>query len=143
MLKDSKQTKEVKLKISIANKGRTAWNKGKKTGIVTKGSTGMKWTDEQRKNLIRKKGKESPFWKGSKAKYRSLHVWLSNTFGKPNICEACKNAGLVGRQIHWANKDHKYRRVISDWLRLCAKCHGEYDKNHLLRKHQKGENNFA
>ena len=52
-----------------------------------------------------------------------------------DICEMCGKSGLKGRQIQWANIDHKYRRVLDDYIHMCAKCHGEYDRIHNLRKH--------
>jgi hypothetical protein len=72
----------------------------------------------------------SPFNKG----YRSLHSWVARWKGKPNACEKCGKTGLKGQIIGWANIDHKYRRVLDDYIRLCAKCHGEYDVLHKLRK---------
>jgi len=42
--------------------------------------------------------------------------------------------------IQWANKDHKYKRDISDWMRLCAKCHTHYDikfNNKLIKNMSK------
>lgn len=48
-----------------------------------------------------------------------------------NIAEE-KN--LNPRQYQWANKDHKYRRVLEDYMRLCASCHQKYDiKNNNYR----------
>lgn len=41
--------------------------------------------------------------------------------------------GKNGNRIHWANINHKYRRILKDYIALCAKCHGEYDKINKLR----------
>jgi len=61
-----------------------------------------------------------------------LHCWVKRYLGKPTTCEHCGKTGLIGNSIHWANKDHLYKRNLIDWLRLCAKCHRKYDyKNHL------------
>jgi hypothetical protein len=67
-------------------------------------------------------------WKGEKVSYSSLHHWINKKLGHPGTCEFCGVTGLWGKKIHWANKDHKYKRILSDWLRLCAKCHIKYDK---------------
>jgi len=66
-------------------------------------------------------------WKGKKVKYRGNHMWVGRQLGKPTKCEHCKKDGLTGHQIHWANISRKYKRILTDWIRLCAKCHGEYD----------------
>lgn len=73
-------------------------------------------------------------WQGDNVSYRSLHKWLQKWRGKPNSCEGCGKSGLQGQQIGWANVDHQYRRVLEDYIRLCAKCHGQYDKENKLRK---------
>lgn len=63
---------------------------------------------------------------------------MVDRLGKPNTCEHCGNSGLVGHKIHWANKNGKYLKRLKDWIRLCAKCHGAFDKALGLRK-RKGE----
>jgi len=65
---------------------------------------------------------------------RAIHNWVGQWKGKPDTCEKCGKSGLSGVQINWANIDHKYRRVLDDYIRLCSKCHGEYDTEHGLRK---------
>ena len=73
------------------------------------------------------KGEKNPRWKGDDVGYRSLHIWVENKLGKPIKCKFCGKKGK-GRQIHWANKDHKYKRNIKDWIPLCSSCQGKYDK---------------
>jgi hypothetical protein len=63
-------------------KGASPWNKGKKTGIKTRGTTGMKHTEEWKKKM-------SQIWKGDKAGYRALHKWIEGKKGKPAICAFC------------------------------------------------------
>jgi len=51
--------------------------------------------------------------------------------GKAKFCENCGKIGeKVGDRwnIDWANIDHKYRRVLEDYIGLCKKCHRKYDK---------------
>jgi len=84
----------------------------------------------------KRKGKPSPktanenhpFWKGDKVSYSGLHYWIVRKRGKPTTCEHCGKINLKGKFIHWANKSHKYKRDLEDWLRLCAECHKKYDK---------------
>ena len=59
----------------------------------------------------------------------TFHKWVENHLGTPSNCVFCKNENLNSRQYHWANKSGKYIRNLSDWLRLCVKCHKSYDKN--------------
>ena len=57
----------------------------------------------------------------------AAHRWIKKKLGLPEICEHCGKSGLKGNKIHWANKEHKYKRKITDWLRLCVRCHMIYD----------------
>lgn len=81
-----------------------------------KGSKGY-WYGKERKEL----------WRGSKTSYSALHTWVRRRLGTPGTCEHCGKTGLKARQIHWANKSHKYKKELNDWIRLCVKCHMEYD----------------
>lgn len=72
-------------------------------------------------------------WKGEKAGYSAKHKWIKSKRGNPDKCEHCLKSGFKRQQIHWANVDHKYKRVLEDWLRLCSKCHQTYDTLHKLR----------
>lgn len=80
-------------------------------------------------------GEKHRHWKGNDVSYNGLHKWIRRWKGSSDVCEMCGKSGLTGRQIDWANIDHKYRRVLDDYIRLCASCHGKYDKEHKLRKH--------
>ena len=96
-------------------KGQKAWNKGLKgysSGLVK----------------CRMKGEENPAWKGKEVKYRALHSWVERELGKPSKCTNCGVTNLQGRQIHWANKSREYKRELSDWIRLCIKCHKVFDR---------------
>lgn len=78
--------------------------------------------------LLHKRGENNPAWKGEKVSYRNLHRWVEREVGKPSTCEHCHTDGLTGHSIHWANKSGNYKRELTDWLRLCAKCHKTYDR---------------
>ncbi len=64
-------------------------------------------------------------WKGDKAGYSALHKWIKSKLGNPNYCEHCKTT--KSKKFHWSNKSSKYLRIVSDWQRLCVKCHIKYD----------------
>ena len=81
------------------------------------------------KNKIRFKNPENhPSWLGNNVGYRGLHLWINKVRGKATKCSHCGKIG-TSHQIHWANISKKYKRVLSDWISLCAKCHKKYDKN--------------
>lgn len=94
-------------RIPPSQKGKTAWNKGTDT--------------------FQLQGEKNGVWKGDKVTYRPLHSWVERMLGKPCKCEFCLKDGLTGHKIHWANKSHLYKRDLTDWIRLCAKCHKGYD----------------
>lgn len=115
-------SEEHKRKIGLAN---SIALKGNKRSEETKRKIGLAF-----------KWKKHPAWKGKNASYYAIHIWVNRWKGTPNTCEQCGKTGLKRQQIHWANIDHKYRRVLDDYIRLCAKCHGEFDKSDGKRKHQ-------
>ena len=133
-------------------KGHTPWNKGKKLPQITGEKHpmwGKHYSAEIRKTMGRRKGYSLPEehkrkiseamkgkylgknnwnWKGDNIGYGGLHRWVERELGKPDTCEHCEKSGLSGQNIHWANKDHSYKRKLEDWLRLCVFCHKQYDK---------------
>jgi hypothetical protein len=93
---------------------------------------GFKMSEETKKRVSEsKKGKipseQNFFWKGENAKYGARHMWIILHKGKPNHCSFCGKTELRPRQYNWANIDHKYRRNLDDYIRLCASCHQKYD----------------
>jgi len=67
-----------------------------------------------------------------KPSYRSIHMWVQLHKGKPDKCSKCNCIGDKHR-MHWVNISGKYKRELDDWIRLCSKCHGRYDKENGLR----------
>ena len=117
--------------IYIGNKGRKAWNKGMigfMKGKVVSEETKKKMSDSQ-------KGIKRPYccgenhweWKGKNVGYRALHHWVIRKLGKAIICEHCGKVKTTPKSIQWANKSHKYKRDLNDWISLCVKCHKHYD----------------
>lgn len=74
-------------------------------------------------------GEKSINWKGDKAGYHALHKWIYQQKGAPMLCEICGDISL--RKYEWANKDHKYKRRIEDYIRMCTPCHRHYDYTNL------------
>lgn len=102
-------------------KGKITWNKGLKGFNSGKNH----WTYGKKRLEISEDRHWN--WKGDKVGYRTLHKWVENKLGKPNFCEHCRNGKLKHRQYQWANVSGDYKRLISDWRRLCVKCHKAFD----------------
>lgn len=79
-----------------------------------------------------KRGKDSPNWKADSVGYGGLHSWVKKHLGKPNYCEFCKSTSA--KKYEWSNKSGEYKRLLSDWQRLCTKCHNAYDEMPRKRK---------
>ena len=101
-----KHTKETKEKMSNSLIGKKSWNEGKR--------------------FIQIEGEKNCNWEGDNVGYRALHNWVSNQKGKAKICEHCE-LDDPKRRYHWANIDHKYLRVLEDYISLCVPCHRKYD----------------
>lgn len=106
-------------------KGYTPWNKGKKSPSI-----GRKGRIAWNKGLKGYKSGEVHYnWKGNNVGYVALHKWIYKVLGQPNKCSECGKIGN-GRSMNWANKSQEYKREVSDWIRLCPKCHKNYDRNY-------------
>src|SRR3990167_11380164 len=121
-------SKEWRSTLSVALQGnkkppRTIEHR-RKLGLVHKGEKQRIETIQKRVEKIR--GENSGLWKGDNVGYRALHYWVVSELGQPNECSECGKIGY-GRQMHWANRSHEYKRELSDWLRLCVVCHKKYD----------------
>lgn len=106
---------------------RIPWNKGKK-GLQVAWNKNKKMSIQMVKKIT---GKNNHEWKGNKVGYFGLHKWINRILGKPKYCAYCQNTSLKSRQYHWANISKAYKRDLSDWVRLCAKCHSDYDNNKI------------
>ena len=81
-------------------------------------------------NLIEDK---APKWLGDKVGYNGVHAWVKKWIGKPKICGRCGTDKPKVR-FELANLDHKYKRVLEDYMYMCSGCHAEYDKSMGFRK---------
>lgn len=75
---------------------------------------------------IGKNGDYLPHWKGNNVGLDALHEWVERKLGKPRKCEKCGT--ITAKKYDWSNKNHQYKRILSDWQRLCFRCHFLYDK---------------
>ena len=129
-----KLSEEHKIKISEANKGHFVSEETRvKIGLKQIGKLNHRygkrsWNKGLKFPELSEEG--HPNWKGDNVGYTGLHKWVVSKLGQPTKCEHCGKDGLTGHQIHWANKSGEYKRDITDWIRLCAKCHAKYDNNY-------------
>lgn len=86
-------------------------------------------TEETRKKISKNNsGKNAWNWKYLNVNYNVLHSWVRRHKGIPQKCLHCEKQWDKPKSIQWANIDHKYRRVLEDYIPLCFKCHRNYDK---------------
>ncbi len=121
--KGHKHSKEAKEKMRLAKLGKKQSQEAIKKRVESR--RGYKHSDE---TIAKISGEKNCNWKGDDVGYGALHIWIRRNLGEPTKCENCGKEGLSGYKIHWANIDHKYRRVEENWMRLCVKCHRKYDK---------------
>lgn len=76
--------------------------------------------------------KHSHLWKGAKAGYKAMHLWVIKWKGRPQECEMCGTTQAT--KYEWANVDHTYKRILEDYIRMCSPCHGKYDSSRGFRK---------
>jgi hypothetical protein len=79
-----------------------------------------------KKRAITQSGEGNPMWKGENVSYAGLHMWVRKCLGNPKYCEHCGTTKK--RMYHWSNVSGKYRRDLSDWIRLCVPCHSKFDR---------------
>lgn len=118
----------------LFKKGQTPWNKGipmtkerKHHLSVTLKERGIKPTVH-----FTAMGKDHPLWKGDKVSYSGLHYWLIRRLGSPKVCDRCGT--LTAKKYEWANKSGKYKRDVTDWVRLCTRCHRIFDKHPWFKR---------
>ena len=108
-LTGKKLSEEHKQKLSLAKLGINNHNFGKPM------------SEEQKKKISEaKKGKDRS---NGNFTYRALHKRIRKLKPIPKLCDMC---GLVPPHDA-ANISGKYLKDLSDWQRLCVKCHSRYD----------------
>lgn len=69
-------------------------------------------------------------WKGDSIGYAGIHKWINRVAGSPSLCDDCGTTSA--KKFEWANISGKYKRILSDWKRLCVSCHRKFD-NHSAK----------
>jgi hypothetical protein len=121
-------SKEQRKKLSLALKGKNTWSKGKKLSEEHKtkirfSHVGKKYkpmSEIGKLNISRSHLKEN-------YSYSAVHKWVSRWGGTPKLCQVCGTR--KAKKYEWANIDHKYRRILEDYIRMCTSCHIIYDNN--------------
>jgi hypothetical protein len=80
--------------------------------------------------LGRRSGEAHPNWAADDVGYDALHRWVVRHKGRLQRCDRCGTT--EPRLYEWANVDHKYRRVLEDWVRMCRPCHRRHDYDNGL-----------
>lgn len=106
----------------IAMRGKPSWNKG----LSVSDPRVLKYTKSkvgQKRPTIT--GENNWNWRGDKISYSGVHQWIRRQLGRPLKCEHCGTNKK--RRYNWANINHKYRRMLGDYISLCVPCHRKFD----------------
>lgn len=120
------------MKNAIKRKNLTEEHK-KKIGDFWRGRKKPPRTIEHRLNLSKSNShpkphlteENAPHWKGDNIGVGGVHDWVVRWKGKPRKCESCGT--ITAKKYEWANINHKYKRVLDDYVRMCTSCHRNYD----------------
>ena len=66
----------------------------------------------------------------SQRTYWAVHKWMMYWFGRPTVCENCKQEK---KHIDWANLSGEYRYDRDDFKALCRSCHRIFDKGNFCK----------
>lgn len=138
MRKGQKNSEETKRKMSLAKIGKPSNSKGVKRTLETRKKMSLSHIGKRPSNFEQFmktagiKGESNPSWKGEEAGYRVKHHWIRKICGSPEKCKLCDKEKTTPKSIHWANISRLYKREISDWVSLCAKCHKGYDMGKII-----------
>jgi len=110
------------MKKGSKNPHNTEWNKKIREGVARqhKEGRGNSFISEDARKQAR-----IATWKGEEVGRVGLHRWVAYWKGRPRECEKCGSVNK--KKYEWANVDHKYRRVLDDYIRMCTSCHRLYD----------------
>lgn len=86
--------------------------------------------------LIRAKGEQNNKWLGDEVGYSGIHKWLTKSYGSPKICDNCDTEDA--KRYEWALlKGKSYERNRDNFIRMCKKCHNNYDGNSIELQNKK------
>lgn len=102
------------------------WNGGKPSCIDCNQQIGWQQTRCRRCSFLKRRDELNHNWKGDRARYNALHNWVRLRLGNPSICINCGNT--TAKKYDWSNISYQYKRILSDWERLCRSCHMKKDR---------------
>lgn len=79
---------------------------------------------------------KNPAWKGDDVGYHALHHWVSRHMGRPKLCSVCGQDD-PSKRYEWANISREYKRDKGDWIRMCKKCHNDYDGVNIWQQNKR------
>jgi len=123
-----KKSKEHSKNIGLGHKGKVISDKHKQVlrqKSIERFKTDSNWGFKVGHGSLR--NRITPKDRVSGNEYQKLHKWVRKNLGQPQKCQKCGLDGLTGRKINWASKSRLYKKDLTDWLRLCSKCHHNYD----------------
>ena len=89
-----------------------------------KAQLGRKVSEETRRKIGKANwGEKNGRWKGNKAKYKALHIWVKRRKPKPKFCIDCG----IKPPHDLANISGKYKRDVDDYEWLYHRCHMRKD----------------
>lgn len=94
--------------------------------------------EEGRVNISRSLIGNKRAWKGDKAGYVAIHLWVKKYFGRKEKCERCGKKPPDVSRLELANISGQYRRVKSDWMTLCTSCHLKMDFRNRIKSCPQG-----
>lgn len=130
--------KQYKVPLSRYNNGRGRYCSRLCQSIDKKGVRYSIDTEFKKGQIAWNKGlqdENSHLWKSDKVGNRPLHKWVEKHLGKPSICEHCGSTNA--KRYEWSNISRTYKRELSDWQRLCSKCHQDYDGHSIVNNKAK------
>ena len=119
-------SQETRLKMGNSHKGfKHSQESIKKMSVAKIGKSTSSWALKEDRH---------PMWKGDGVGMGAVHDWITKWKGQPKFCEVCGTTNA--KLFDWSNVDHKYRRILDDYIRMCRRCHILYDIEHngLLEK---------
>lgn len=107
---------------SLEGKPITSWTKNR-IEKIRKANFGKKHSEESKKKMGCRM-ENHPKWKGDNVGVIGVHAWLWKIKGKASDYK-CVDCNKQARD--WSNKNHSYKRKLSDYEPRCIKCHRQYD----------------
>ena len=105
----------------------------KKLGIKPPSQRGKSYPNRKAGSIENvHRGDSHPYWKGTQANHSTIHEWVRKWKGAADKCEVCGEK--TDKRYEWSNVDHKYRRVLDDYIAMCMSCHNKYDLQHNNKK---------